>query len=192
MAKTKKARKRGAKLAQGLGWCSQCKSFLALENFSKANSSKYGYFYCCKKCHSESSPRRKYNRETRNKQRQILKAYYRKMLGGKCAKCGYDKSPSALDWHHVNPKDKNTHIPTIIDAAAGNQERILKELDKTVLLCANCHRELEFGVWSAIFIKNSDIGWSIKPETIQMSSDELWPKIPDKYKFKQLPLFQIE
>jgi hypothetical protein len=192
MSKTKKIGKRGAKLAQGLGWCSQCGKFLPLENFSKANGSKYGYFYCCKRCNSELRSRKQYNRIVKKKTRRILKVYYRQLLGGKCAKCGYDKAPFALDWHHVEPEHKQNHMPYIIDAAVGNQDRIIKELDKTILLCANCHREFEAGVWTAEFIKNPGLGWSVQLETIQETTEELWPEIPHKYKFKQLSLFESE
>jgi predicted nucleic acid-binding Zn ribbon protein len=61
--------------------------------------------------------------------------------GGKCERCGYNKNMAALEFHHVNPEEKefpldarrlsNTHI-----------DRLKKEVDKCMLLCANCHREI--------------------------------------------------
>lgn len=56
-------------------------------------------------------------------------------LGGKCSKCGYDKHPSALHFHHKNPSTKNFAI---------NSNKLLtkerhKEIKKCILLCANCH-----------------------------------------------------
>jgi hypothetical protein len=59
-------------------------------------------------------------------------------LGGFCQKCGYDRCPDALEFHHRNPKEKDFHISN------GNYrrwDRIQAELDKCDLLCANCHRE---------------------------------------------------
>lgn len=62
--------------------------------------------------------------------------------GGKCEKCGYDRCPGALTFHHVNPNDK---LFTIGDVAhRKNWEIIKKELDKCILLCANCHFELHY------------------------------------------------
>lgn len=61
-----------------------------------------------------------------------------KYLGGECKKCGYNKHPAAMDFHHRDVSDKDFNI-----GAAANKkwEVIKKELDKCDLLCANCHRE---------------------------------------------------
>ena len=59
-------------------------------------------------------------------------------LGGKCWVCGYSKSMRALVFHHKDPNEKKFSI-------GGSQEirweKLVKELDKCVLLCANCHAE---------------------------------------------------
>jgi hypothetical protein len=58
-----------------------------------------------------------------------------KKLGGKCVKCGYDKHPAALHFHHTDPNTKSYEI---------NSNKLLlkdidKEADKCILLCGNCH-----------------------------------------------------
>lgn len=58
--------------------------------------------------------------------------------GGCCSACGYKKSLAAMDFHHLNPAEKDFEIGGL----SSNWEKIAKELDKCVLLCANCHREL--------------------------------------------------
>lgn len=59
--------------------------------------------------------------------------------GGKCERCGYCKCVSALDFHHKDPSKKGFQIS---DVKKTNLNGIIKrELDKCVLLCANCHRE---------------------------------------------------
>lgn len=61
--------------------------------------------------------------------------------GGKCEICGYDKNIAALELHHLDPDKKSFPL----DARhLGNTtiEKLLKESDKCVLLCANCHREI--------------------------------------------------
>jgi len=59
--------------------------------------------------------------------------------GGKCQKCGYDKCIGALEFHHIDPSNKKYSW----DKMRGiSKESLKNELDKCILLCANCHREL--------------------------------------------------
>lgn len=63
-----------------------------------------------------------------------------KYKGGKCAKCGYDTNTNALEFHHVDTKTKEFNISKY---ALGKPWAEIKiELDKCILLCANCHREV--------------------------------------------------
>lgn len=62
--------------------------------------------------------------------------------GGRCQYCGYCKCLQALEFHHRNPKEKDFTISRITASWA----RIKKELDKCVLTCANCHREIHSGL----------------------------------------------
>jgi len=57
-------------------------------------------------------------------------------LGGKCNRCGYDKHPSALEFHHKNPAEKEFTIGNVANRA---WDIIIKELDKCELICSNCH-----------------------------------------------------
>ena len=66
-------------------------------------------------------------------------------LGGKCVCCGYNKSMYALDCHHIDPKTKTASLSDI-RRNHGNWKDIVKELRKCVLVCANCHREIECGI----------------------------------------------
>lgn len=75
--------------------------------------------------------------------RQRIKRRALEYMGGKCIKCGYDKSPRALHFHHVNPKEKAFGI----GSANRAWELIKTELDKCVLLCSNCHCELHDDMW---------------------------------------------
>jgi len=62
--------------------------------------------------------------------------------GGKCVFCGYDKYAGALDFHHIEKKSFGI-------SAKGHSrswESVKQELDKCVLVCANCHRELHAGL----------------------------------------------
>lgn len=61
-------------------------------------------------------------------------------LGGCCSKCGYKRNAAALEFHHIDPSKKEIQI-SARELGNYSEERILKELEKCVLLCANCHRE---------------------------------------------------
>ena len=58
--------------------------------------------------------------------------------GGACENCGYNKCFAALEFHHRNPSEKSF---TISKRYSYSWQRIKKELDKCIMLCANCHRE---------------------------------------------------
>lgn len=78
------------------------------------------------------------NYESVKKRRKILKQKAVLFLGGKCSICGYNKCLAALDFHHINPDEKEFIITNRIRSWA----KIEKELKKCVLVCSNCHREL--------------------------------------------------
>lgn len=65
--------------------------------------------------------------------------------GGKCEKCGYNKCEGALQFHHINPQEKDFTISEInINKNNFQMELLYKEVDKCRLLCANCHAEEHF------------------------------------------------
>lgn len=61
-------------------------------------------------------------------------------MGGKCVDCEQAYHPSVYDFHHIGGKDMNPS-----QALKGSFESAKAELDKCVLLCANCHRVRHFG-----------------------------------------------
>lgn len=56
--------------------------------------------------------------------------------GGACTSCGYDKHPAALQFHHVDPSQKDAKWNQV---RTRSWDKITHELDKCILLCANCH-----------------------------------------------------
>ena len=66
-------------------------------------------------------------------------------LGGRCSRCGYDKSPNALCFHHRNPEIKNDIISKMYALA---WDRLRLEIDKCDLLCLNCHAEIHAELWN--------------------------------------------
>jgi len=86
----------------------------------------------CKACSVEQVVERQRN----------LKTKAINYLGGKCQRCGYDRCPSALEFHHRDPSEKEFSLGHVKTTAFN--EKIKNELDKCDLLCANCHREVHW------------------------------------------------
>ena len=61
-----------------------------------------------------------------------------KLLGGKCQICGYNKSLAALHFHHIDKKKEK--IGRLFWGA--KKEKVMSELKKCILVCANCHAEI--------------------------------------------------
>ena len=78
------------------------------------------------------------------KRRRKIKAMAIAYKGGKCQVCGYSKFQGALDLHHLNPKAKEFSIGE--KGYTRSWARVKAELDKCILICANCNREVESGV----------------------------------------------
>ena len=64
--------------------------------------------------------------------------------GSKCNVCGYDRCRDSLEFHHVVKDGKNFGISA--KGYTRSWKSIKSELDKCVLLCANCHREWHAGI----------------------------------------------
>mgnify|MGYP001580635679 CR=1 FL=1 len=78
------------------------------------------------------------------KRRRKIKTLAIAYKGGKCQVCGYGKYPGALDFHHLDRKERSFSIGE--KGYTRSWEKVRVELDKCVLVCANCHREIEAGV----------------------------------------------
>lgn len=74
-----------------------------------------------------------------NRRRFVIKEKMILYKGGKCSRCGYNRCNAALEFHHLDPQQKSFSL-------ASNHSRswktIQKELDKCILVCSNCHREI--------------------------------------------------
>ncbi|AKN44340.1 HNH endonuclease [Salmonella phage NR01] len=62
-----------------------------------------------------------------------------------CQICGYSKCKAALEFHHLDPAEKEYSVSTF-KSSRRNKEVVLAELKKCVLLCSNCHREIHAGI----------------------------------------------
>jgi hypothetical protein len=83
--------------------------------------------------------RRKYLIAAVHKRRKKVRQMAVEYKGGKCQTCGYNRCVEALEFHHHNSSGKDFSISE--KGYTRSWDRVKEELDKCMLLCANCHRE---------------------------------------------------
>ncbi len=93
-------------------------------------------YYRCKLCRVE--------RVTQH--RRDMKATLVSEAGGRCVLCGYNRTARALAFHHLDPSEKR--LPVSWNGVTVSIDTLRTEASKCVLLCANCHAEVEDGVVS--------------------------------------------
>lgn len=126
--------------------CKSCKIIKPLEEFNKNKSCREGRTGTCKFCTSRkrdlwyaaNRDRRQEQANTRNRE---CKLSIVKHFGGKCLDCNGTFPPCVYEFHHIDPSQKDVN-PS--QAIAYGEERMWRELNKCVMLCANCHRIRHF------------------------------------------------
>lgn len=111
--------------------CSKCERILPLTEYYSRGGGKYRSE--CKECH-KSYVKGKYV-----ERKEIVNDI--KSIQG-CKKCGETRS-YVLDFHHRDPSVKDSTIARLT-SDRNNMEDIQKEIDKCIVLCANCHREFHY------------------------------------------------
>jgi hypothetical protein len=106
--------------------CPKCESIKSLDEFHKKTNDYYHSY--CKTCLYKLQKERWKDR----KQKAL------ELMGGKCNSCGYNKNYAALEFHHLDPKEKEFDFKKLRQC---KWDTIINELKKCVMLCSNCHRE---------------------------------------------------
>ena len=88
-------------------------------------------YYRCARCRQEAVAEWR-----RRAKRRLIET-----AGGSCVLCGYDKYPGALQFHHLEPAEKKFSISR--EGVTRSFAELKAEAAKCVLLCANCHAEVE-------------------------------------------------
>jgi 5-methylcytosine-specific restriction endonuclease McrA len=99
----------------------------------EAEFARYGRQWRCKKCVAEAVTRR----------HQLIRRTLIEWAGGACALCGYDRCVVSLHFHHVDPATKSIEMTMASGKSLATRRA---EAQKCVLLCANCHGEVEAGL----------------------------------------------
>lgn len=78
-----------------------------------------------------------------NQRRKDLKNWFKEYKSSlRCSVCT-ENDVACMDFHHTDPSKKEFSIAIAL-ASGFSKERILKEIEKTVVLCANCHRKFHY------------------------------------------------
>lgn len=139
--------------------CKKCGKELPIEMF-ELDHTKYGDIRrrTCRKCRGAIKKEwRKNNHElyiaqaTRRQKKQTELLY---SLKKPCIVCG-EKEPVCIDFHHVNPEEKEF---TIGKCRGRSKEWLINEISKCVCLCSNCHRKVHAGLIDLTnYINNAQI-----------------------------------
>lgn len=107
----------------------ECKRCLEKKNLTEYHSKGREKLQSwCKKCIYDAQKKR-----WRERKRKVIN-----LMGGKCQCCGYNKCIDVLEFHHLSPETKEYAWNKMRQLS---WDKMIKEVKKCVLLCANCHRE---------------------------------------------------
>ena len=137
--------------------CKKCQLDLPKDDThfaSRYDRKEKQFHHMCRNCQKE------YRKEhyEKNKQKYVQKANLysqnfkvwfteiKKELS--CEKCGESRH-WVLDFHHTNPAEKDMEISNLVRRSS--KKRLMNEVDKCIVLCANCHRDLHFKEKNADF-----------------------------------------
>ena len=122
--------------------CKRCGKIKDALSFSPDKRNKDGLQSQCKDCYKgDKSKHYHANKEVylevqkKRKRDRKLKAIEYK--GNKCYDCGNSFHQSVYEFHHLDPSTKEANPASLKSAS---WEKFKEELDKCVMLCANCHR----------------------------------------------------
>ena len=119
--------------------CSMCNKFKEINeaNFLITNTRKLN---ACKNCQYQHN-----NRKYQKRKQELVD-----LKVGECQICGYKNCIGALDFHHLDPSQKDQQFNNFTRLRG---DALTNELGKCVLVCVRCHREIHAGLHPE-FIKN--------------------------------------
>ena len=134
--------------------CSICWRELPIDLFPKNVWYKDLHLWWCNECNAEKQRYYRKNRTEEQKNKDLeyhknkknkLYEYINSILLEKwCGICWYNISPAALEFHHKDPTNKTKEVSYLVSHCR-NKEVIDNEINKCIIVCANCHREITAG-----------------------------------------------
>lgn len=122
--------------------CNKCNIEKPLLEFYPNKTCRLGIVGTCRSCSRDNVKRgyaanRKRRQEMANSNNRKKKRELVESFGGKCHDCGNSYNDCVYDFHHLDSSKKDVN-PS--HAMKWGKERMMKELEKCIMLCANCHR----------------------------------------------------
>lgn len=133
--------------------CSTCKKEKAFSEFNKNKAKKDGLNTICRLCSNKRSKlyyiqNTEKHKESvfqqKKRQRELLKDFVKSLKMGGCSNCD-ENDPSCMDFHHLDSETKDHNIANMI-LKGYSMKSLKREINKCVILCANCHRKVHAGV----------------------------------------------
>lgn len=129
--------------------CKSCQTNKSLEEFGRNKRYPDGRQLKCKECrraydrqwYATTPSGQKWKKRSRERQKEIKAWFFEHKKTLKCNRCEEDH-PATLDFHHKDPSQKDLPLSEAIQK--WSKKRILKEIAKCEILCANCHRKLHW------------------------------------------------
>lgn len=129
--------------------CRECNVEKPQEEFLQNKTKKTGFETICKNCNKvyqnnwyveNRNKRLEQKKKTRKKNSILLKTLV-ETNKTKCQIC-HESRKACLDFHHIDPNNKSYDISTM---HGKSEKTILKEIQKCIVLCANCYRLVHAG-----------------------------------------------
>lgn len=125
--------------------CSKCKELKPISEFAVNKTKKDGHASDCKAC--RKLYRDKHYQEHKDYYKTKVAEYKKKKAAEfeeykgtlKCEICG-ESRPWCLDFHHINPLEKENEVVNLIESP----RKLKEEIKKCIVLCSNCHRDLHY------------------------------------------------
>ena len=123
--------------------CTQCDNTKPITAFNKSGKSKHKHgvqAWCrdCQKAHYRKT-RIQHMANVKRRQRMLQKRVTQYKKAQICGRCGFSDW-RALDFHHRDPQNKKANLAHIGLHKGWAWERIVEEIEKCEIICANCHR----------------------------------------------------
>jgi len=126
--------------------CNKCNTTKSIDNFAIRNKSKGTLQSWCRECIStrdkqrwqdQSDHRRQNHYDKRNNRRvEKRKIVWKYLEQNPCSICG-ESDPRVLEFDHINPETKSNNVSELYTYS---EKKIMEEISKCRVLCANCHR----------------------------------------------------
>tara|TARA_Y100000310_G_C20070223_1_gene529022 strand:- start:34 stop:513 length:480 start_codon:yes stop_codon:yes gene_type:complete len=136
------------RIEQSLKACTKCDKKKPLSDFNYRNKSKGTYQAHCRPCtksylkkhytHNQAYYIKKAAHHTRRYEKIAQKTIFEIKMSNPCITCG-ERDPRVLDFDHIQPSEKLHSVANMVKGGY-SLDRILDEIEKCQILCANCHR----------------------------------------------------